>query len=200
MADDQYVRQQIAPRLDTGGQKTRLCLHHRDLMTKTTVGQAISKAVSQSQCLIILASPAYSESSIPRYELQMILACMPVGVGYPVIVIVRGGDVAGSRAQFRDQVGTPCDGWTFCDISDVAVWDKVVRLIPSDMSSYSTRSTAIGITDNPIERVIHPDILDHHDISATEDTYASVDDHLCDQEPFIADKFHSSLVKIQEYK
>ena len=193
MADDQYVRQQIAPRLDGGGQKTRLCLHHRDLMTKTTVGQAISKAVSQSQCLIILASPAYSESSIPRYELQMILACMPVGVGYPVIVIVRGGDVAGSRAQFRDQVGTSCDGWTFCDIYDVLVWDKVVRLIPSDMHSYSTRSTAIGITDNPIERVSHPDILQHHHISATEHTYAAVDDYLSDQGPFIADNLNSSL-------
>ena len=91
-------------------------------MTNTTVGQAISKAVSQSQCLIILASPAYFESSIPRYELQMILACLPVGVGYPIIVIVRGGDVAGSRAQFRDQVGTPWDGWTFLDIADVFVW------------------------------------------------------------------------------
>jgi hypothetical protein len=192
MADDQYVRQHIAPRLDGGGQKTRLCLHHRDLMTKTTVGEAISKAVSQSQCLIILASPAYSESSIPRYELQMILACMPVGVRYPVIVIVRGGDVAGSRAQFRDQVGTPCDGWTFCDIYDVLVWDMVVKLLPSDMPSYSSRSTAIGITDNPIERVIQPDILQHHHISATEDTYASVDDYLSDQEPFIADNFISS--------
>ena len=179
----------ISPCLDTEGHKTRLCLHHRDLMTNTTVGQAISKAVSQSQCLIILASPAYFESSIPRYELQMILACMPVGVGYPIIVIVRGGDVAGIRGQFMDLVGTPCDHWTFLDISDVLVWDKVVRLIPSDTSSYSTRSTGIGIRDNPLERVIHPDILDHHDISATEDTYAAVDDYLSDQEPFMADKF-----------
>ena len=121
MVDDQYVRQQIAPHLNTGGYETRLCLHHRDLMTNTTVGQAISKAVSQSKCLIILASPAYFESSIPRYELQMILACVPVGVGYPIIVIVRGGDVAGIRGQFRDQVGTPCDGWTFLHIRCVGV-------------------------------------------------------------------------------
>ena len=129
----------------------------------------------------------------------MILACLPVGVGYPIIVIVRGGDVAGSRAQFRDQVGTPCDGWTFLDIADVAVWDRVVRVIPSNTSRGITRSTGIVIRDNPLEKVIHPDILEHQDKSETEDTYAAVDDHLSDQEPFIADKFissHESRIKI----
>ena len=122
----------------------------------------------------------------------MILACLPEGVRYPIIVLVRSGDVAGIRAQFRDQVGTSCDGWTFLDIADVLVWDKVVKLVPSDMSSYSSRSAGVVITDNPFERVIHPDILDHHDISATEDTYVAVDDYLCDQEPSMADKFISS--------
>ena len=95
--------------------------------------------------------------------------------------------MAGSRAQFRDQVGTPYDGWTFLGIADVTVCKKVVSFMSSDTS----RSSGIGITDNPIERVIHPDILDHHDISATEDTYAAVDDYLCGQ-PVMADNFNSS--------
>ena len=130
MADDQYVLHQIAPHLDTDSHKTRLCLHHRDLMTNTTVGQAISKAVSQSKCLIILASPSYFQSSIPEYELQMILSCVPVGVVYPIIVIVKDGDVVDIRCKFNDQVGTCSDRWIYLDIYDGLVWDKIQRLLP----------------------------------------------------------------------
>ena len=242
MADDQYVRHQIAPRLDTVGHKTRLCLHHRDLMTNTTVGQAISKAVSQSKCLIILASPSYFESSIPRYELQMILACVPVVVGYPIIVIVRGGDVVDMRCQFREQVGTQSDGWTFLDIEDVLVWDKIgrVALDSPTPQSCSTRSTGVFSSDshvsshsdsnmstvittmpnnrntkvlvntnfftedrskhgrvmmNPIERVIHPDILDHHNSSGSESIYAAIVDGISDQEPFMTDKNYDTILK-----
>ena len=102
----------------------------------------------------------------------MILACVPVGVGYPIIVIVRGGDVAGIRGQFRDQVGTPCDGWTFLHISDVLVWDKVVKLLPSDTPRPNQR-----------KRGINPNILNH---LLNEDIYAVVDD-TSDQEPFMGD-------------
>ena len=80
--------------------------------------------------------------------------------------------MAGIRGQFRDQVGTPCDGWTFLHISDVLVWDKVVKLLPSDMPR-----------PNQIKEGISPDILEH---LVNEDIYAVVDD-TSDQEPFMVD-------------
>jgi len=238
MADDQYVRYQIAPRLETSSHKTRLCLHHRDLQTNTTVGKAISKAVAQSERLIVLASPSYFESSIPRYELQMILACMPLSMGYPIIVIVKGGEVEKLKCQFKDQVGSQIDRWTFLDVEDEFMWRETLRLIggrenshiPHDQSSCSSQSTLVlssnksdssrytvtlpsssdssnlvnkkydtearskhtRVIRNPMEKLVQPDILDHHLSSGTDPIYATVDEASSEQEAFISDiVFHN---------
>ena len=175
LADEEYVRQQIAPALSRRADRTRLCLHHADLTTKTSVGQAIARAVSQSQCLLILASQAYFHSSIPSYELQMILACIKaaVMVRYPVMVLVRAGDVAGMRRQFTEIVGrTACEGWTFCDMSDRDAWGQIDRWLDSQ-------------TDRDARHNIQPDILQHSDMSGMEAVYAEVEDLKSDQEPFI---------------
>jgi hypothetical protein len=120
LADAGYVHHHVVPHLPA---QVRLWLHHGDLVPNTTVGQTIAKAVSQSQSLLILASPAYFQSSIPAYELQMILA---EGVCYPIIVLVRG-DIQAIRLQFRHLVGAACDGWTFLDLAgDVRLWGKVL--------------------------------------------------------------------------
>ena len=47
--DSQYVQQRLAPGLQEASPGSRLCLHHRDLQTDTTVGQALARAVQQSR-------------------------------------------------------------------------------------------------------------------------------------------------------
>merc|ERR1719458_179421 len=83
LADSEYVQQRLAPGLEEASPGSRLCLHQRDLPTSTTVGQALAAAVRQSWCLIILASQAYFASSIPGYELQMIMAEVSLRSHYP---------------------------------------------------------------------------------------------------------------------
>ena len=163
LVDEDYVRQQIAPALSRRAERTRLCLHHADLTTKTSVGQAIARAVSQSQCLLILASQAYFHSSIPSYELQMILAYIKdKEVEYPIIVLVKGGDVAGMRRQLIEVAGSNCcDSWAFCDISDIDMWDKIGRLLQSQQDK---------------GRHVRPNILMHSDRPNTEAIYAEVED------------------------
>jgi len=106
------------------------------------VGQAIAKAVSQSQCLIILASQAYFQSSIPSYELQMILAHWTLS--YPIMVLIKDttDTIESMHSQFRKVLGTPCDGWTFLHISDRGVWEDIVRVLDNTENIYDTMEEA----------------------------------------------------------
>ena len=47
---------------------------------------------------------------------------------------------------------------------------------------------------NPIERVIHPDILDHHNSSGSESIYAAIVDGISDQEPFMSDNVYDTIL------
>ena len=151
LADDNYARNVLAARLEnTGGQQqvsgTRLCLHHRDLPKTCTVGQAISQAVANSSCLLIVASPAYFMSSIPSYELQMILsevlprysyintnssasAVASGALSYPVIVAVSGTTVRDIKSKFGQLAGCQADTWIYLDVTDSLFFDKLSALI-----------------------------------------------------------------------
>ena len=143
LADSEYVHHHIVPRIPRD-----LCLHHHKdrHIPGATVGQAIAKAVSQSQCLIILASQAYFQSSIPSYELQMILAHWTLS--YPIMVLVTDttDTVESMRSHFRKVLGTPCDSWTFLHISHSGVWEEIVRVLDSTENIYHTMEDTMGDT------------------------------------------------------
>jgi len=174
MADDQHVRQQVVPNLSAVAPQTRLCLHHRDLPPRTSVGDAIAHAVSQAQCIIIIASSSYFESSIPGYELQIIMACVPVGGGYPIIVINKDCEKNHFKQQLKEKIGSFCESWTFLDIEDVGVWKKLSDIMNSE------RVRSIDKV-----KVIHPDSKIRKSTILEENIYSTVDD-ISDQKPFNA--------------
>ena len=148
LADDDYVKGVLAPKLESVDRKYKICLHQRDLPQACTVGQAISHAVAHSRCLLILASPAYFLSNIPSYELQMILSeVLPRYTSYPVIVAVSQASISEVKARFRQIVGCQSDTWSYLEVSDILFYDRVVSLVggtesSSSVSSCSTKSTA----------------------------------------------------------
>ena len=155
LADDSYVKQVLGPKLESVDSGYKICLHHRDLPKSCTVGQAIGQAVANSRCLLILASPAYFLSSIPSYELQMILSeVLPRYTSYPVVVAVSKASISDMRARFRQLAGCQADTWTYLEASDILFYDRVVNLVQagglhdlsSDASSCSTKSTAASST------------------------------------------------------
>merc|ERR1712107_186074 len=170
LADDSYVKQVLSPKLETLDTKNKICLHHRDLPKSCTVGQAISQAVASSRCLLIVASPAYFLSSIPSYELQMILSeVLPRYTTYPVIVAVYQTSVSDIKPRFRQIAGCQSDTWTYLEVSDILFYDRVRSLVlrggqemSSDSSSCSTKSTTAStlparvssprVITNPLER------------------------------------------------
>merc|ERR1719458_499955 len=137
LADSEYVQQRLAPGLEEASPGSRLCLHQRDLPTSTTVGQALAAAVRQSWCLIILASQAYFASSIPGYELQMIMAEVSLRSHYPVVVMIREESVPLVRSRLREIVGGQAEGWTYQPVDQQLVW----QLAASSASSSSSRSS-----------------------------------------------------------
>jgi len=137
LADSEYVQQRLAPGLEEASPGSRLCLHQRDLPTSTTVGQALAAAVRQSRCLIILASQAYFASSIPGYELQMIMAEISLRSHYPVVVMIREESVPLVRSRLRELVGGQADAWTYQPVDQQLVW----QVAASSASSSSSRSS-----------------------------------------------------------
>lgn len=162
LADNLYVQQRLAPGLEEASPGSRLCLHHRDLLTTTTVGQALTMAVQQSRCLIILASQAYFDSSIPGYELQMIMAEVCQQGEYPVVVMTKDEPPSTARAKLREIVGSQADNWTYQPLPlHPPPYDPLVHGSESSSSSGSSRgtlSTVISspslrarVTENPLE-------------------------------------------------
>lgn len=153
LADDEYVKGVLAPKLESVDPRYQICLHQRDLPKSCTVGQAISHAVANSRCLLIFATPSYFLSNIPSYELQMILSeVLPRYTSYPVIVAVSQASILDVKARFRQIVGCQSDTWSYLEVSDILFYDRVVNLVQmgggmgstssSDASSCSTKSTA----------------------------------------------------------
>ena len=179
LADDNYARNVLSARLENQPVHHRLCLHHRDLPKTCTVGQAISQAVANSSCLLIVASPAYFMSSIPSYELQMILSeVLPRYTSYPVIVAVSGTTVREVKARFAQLAGCQTDTWIYLDVTDGLFFDKVSALIQqgsnggiganvvvsahdtsSETSSCSTKSTSASTL--PARRVSTPRVINN---------------------------------------
>lgn len=84
MADDTYVRQHVAPRVTS-----RVLYHHGDLSTQLSVGQAIANVVTSSDCLVIVATASYIDSTISNTELHILADCiLHKWSVYPVIVLV----------------------------------------------------------------------------------------------------------------
>lgn len=139
LADSLYVQQRLAPALEEASPGSRLCLHHRDLLTTTTVGQALALAVKQSRCLIILASQSYFESSIPTYELQMILSEVLLLENYPVVVMTKE-EISPTRDKLRHMVGSQADSWTYQPLnSQLHSWEQ--QLGPGSITSCSGSSS-----------------------------------------------------------
>ena len=179
LADDVYVKQVLAPKLESVDSRYKICLHHRDLPQSCTVGQAIGQAVANSRCLLILASPAYFLSSIPSYELQMILSeVLPRYTSYPVVVAVSKASIPDIRGRFRQLAGCQADTWTYLEAADILFYDRVANLVQagggsgagglldlsSDASSCSTKSTGAASSSTlppPLPRLASPRVINN---------------------------------------
>jgi hypothetical protein len=140
LADDEYVRELLAPRLAARCQvkNLRLCLHHSDLRPAATVGEAISEAVRLSDCLLILASSAYFLSSVALYELQLILSAVVPRQqqqlpSFSVIVVVPPQGGGGGRSQARSQLaalaGSGAQNWTYLAAEDPLFYDRLSAVL-----------------------------------------------------------------------
>ena len=204
LADDDYVRELLAPRLVSRCEKRlRLCLHHRDLRPAATVGEAISEAVRLSDCLFILASSSYFLSSVAICELQLILsAVMPRLPSFSVIVAVppQGGGRSQVRSQLSALAGGLTQGWTYLAAADPLFYHHLSATLQQQLggggnppppslssssaaSSCSTRSTGLGSGQPPGPRII-TNPLDNCETAAGwgEAVYATVADQPAEQE------------------
>merc|ERR1712203_1117628 len=90
-----------------------------------------------------LASEAYFASSIPGYELQMIMAEVSLRSHYPVVVMIREESVPLVRSRLREIVGGQAETWTYQPVDQQLVWQLAASSASrSSSGSGSTQSTA----------------------------------------------------------
>ena len=60
--DDEFVLQQLAPRLENGDKPFRLCIHYRDIPGGAYMGDSIVRSVQASKRTILVLSENFLES------------------------------------------------------------------------------------------------------------------------------------------
>ncbi|KAL8566292.1 hypothetical protein ACOMHN_028949 [Nucella lapillus] len=68
--DEEFVAQELAPRLENGYKSFRLCLHYRDFPVGASIAETIVRSVESSQRTIILVSNNFLASEWCKFEFQ----------------------------------------------------------------------------------------------------------------------------------
>ncbi|XP_005101868.1 toll-like receptor Tollo [Aplysia californica] len=68
--DEDFVIRQLAPRLENGDKKFRLCLHYRDVTVGACIAETIVRSVEASKRTILVVSDNFLDSEWCRFEFQ----------------------------------------------------------------------------------------------------------------------------------
>ncbi|XP_059150135.1 toll-like receptor Tollo [Physella acuta] len=68
--DEEFVIQQLAPRLENGHKKFRLCVHYRDFPVGACIAETIVRSVEASKRTILVVSDNFLDSEWCRFEFQ----------------------------------------------------------------------------------------------------------------------------------
>ncbi|CAL1541104.1 unnamed protein product, partial [Lymnaea stagnalis] len=68
--DEEFVIQQLAPRLENGDKKFKLCVHYRDFPVGACIAETIVRSVEASKRTILVVSDNFLDSEWCRFEFQ----------------------------------------------------------------------------------------------------------------------------------
>lgn len=68
--DEDFVVQELAPRLENGHKRFRLCLHYRDFPVGASIAETIVRSVESSKRTILLVSNNFLDSEWCKFEFQ----------------------------------------------------------------------------------------------------------------------------------
>ncbi|XP_072934066.1 uncharacterized protein [Epargyreus clarus] len=115
--DDDFVQDELVPRLEGGRRPLQLCLHYRDWEIGGMIPEQIARSVSESRRTIVVLSRQFLESNWGRAEFRAAHALDRV------ILLLRGDVLCAAKAdpELRAYLITN----TYVHADDPLVWDRV---------------------------------------------------------------------------
>ncbi|XP_072932529.1 uncharacterized protein [Epargyreus clarus] len=114
--DDDFVRDELVPRLEGGRRPLRLCVHYRDWEVGGLIPEQVDRSVRESRRTIVVLSAAFLESGWGRVEFRAAHALRRV------VLVVRG-EVPAARAD--RELRAYLASHTYVRADDPRVWERV---------------------------------------------------------------------------
>ena len=93
--DDLFVRQVLAPELEAGKERYRLCLHHRDLPVSNNSSDTVLRSSQAAQRTVILLSNNFIKTEWARFDYKSGLLQAVNGTGSKKVVFIVLGSLEG---------------------------------------------------------------------------------------------------------
>ncbi len=145
-SDEQFVRNEICPQLDSQyGGKFKLLIHQRDFHAGTLIMANIQNAVKDSNCAIILLSQAYMKSRWCQQEFEECMEESKRDENYKLIVILMQPIAELEQETFTPYMESFLRSRTYMKKSDSKLWTKLNDILVKHRTSDSV------INDNDTE-------------------------------------------------
>ncbi|RUS72983.1 hypothetical protein EGW08_019255 [Elysia chlorotica] len=126
--DDEFVLQQLVPRLENGEKPFRLCLHCRDIPSGAYMGDSIVRSVQASKRTVLVLSENFLESEYCKFEFQVAHEQLMREKKSRMIIILLGNlDLAKVK---DDDIKLYLRTRTYLKVGEALFWEKLLFAMP----------------------------------------------------------------------
>ncbi len=128
--DEQFVRKEICPKLDSEhGGNFRLLIHQRDFKAGVLILDSIQNAVRDSNCAIILLSQTYIRSQWCKQEFEECMEECRKDSNYRLLVILMQPVEILQKEKLTSYMKAFLRSKTYLERKDSKLWDKLEELL-----------------------------------------------------------------------